>query len=131
MLRQALRFAAVGLVNTGLSLAAIYAVMFIPGASPALANAIGYAIGFALSFGLNRAWTFGCKEPVAVLLPGHLLAVAVCYALNLAAVISAISYLDMNPFLAQLLGVAVYTPSLFAVSRRLVFRPRPRQPYLQ
>lgn len=124
VLRQTVRFLGVGLLNTALGLAVIYAVMLVPGASPALANAVGYAVGLALSFALHRAWTFGCQGRSVVLLPEYLLAVAVSYALNLSVLLGALSYLRMNPFLAQLAGVAVYTPSLFALSRWWVFRAR-------
>jgi putative flippase GtrA len=124
LLRQSLRFGAVGLVNTAIGLAAIYAVMFFFRTGPAIANAVGYAIGLAVSFSLNRVWTFSSKGPVAHVLPKYLLVAAICYLLNLGAVLTAISYFSANPYLAQLLGVGIYTVCMFFGCRWFVFAPR-------
>ena len=44
LIRQSLRYGAVGLANTAIGLMAIYAVIFFFNANPAIANAIGYAM---------------------------------------------------------------------------------------
>jgi putative flippase GtrA len=54
LVRQSLRFGAVGVVNTAIGLTAIYALMFFFGVGPILANAVGYAIGLVISFAPNR-----------------------------------------------------------------------------
>jgi putative flippase GtrA len=56
---QAMRFGAVGLVNTTVGLSAIYAFQIFFNAGPIIANMSGYAIGIVFSFILNRNWTFG------------------------------------------------------------------------
>ena len=124
LLRQSLRFAAVGLLNTAIGLATIYAVMFFFQAGPAIANAVGYAIGLAVSFALNRVWTFRSDWPVAHVLPKYLLIAAICYLLNLGAVLAATSHFSANPYLAQLLGVGIYTICMFFGCRWLVFAPQ-------
>ncbi len=121
---QSLRFAAVGLVNTAIGLAAIYAVMFFFQTGPVIANVVGYAIGLAVSFVLNRAWTFSSSRPVAHVLPKYLLVAAIAYLLNLGAVIATISYFSVNPYLAQLLGVGIYTVCMFFGCRWFVFASR-------
>jgi putative flippase GtrA len=121
LLRQLLRFALVGLANTAVGLGAIYAVMFFLGTGPAVANAIGYAFGLAISFTLNRGWTFGDKGAAAVLLPRFLLVVGIAYLLNLGAVLAVVARFPDAGYLAQVLGVAVYTVCVFAGCRWLVF----------
>jgi putative flippase GtrA len=124
LLRQSIRFAAVGLANTAIGLAAIYAVMFFFQTGPAIANAIGYAIGLAVSFSLNRVWTFNSDRPVGHVLPKFLLVAALSYLLNLGAVVAAASHFSVNPYLAQLLGVGIYTVCVFFGCRWFVFAPR-------
>lgn len=124
LVRQSLRFAAVGLVNTAIGLAAIYAVMFFFQTGPAIANAVGYVIGLAVSFILNRTWTFGSNRLVVQVLPKYLLVAAIAYLLNLGAVLAAISYFSVNPYLAQLLGIGIYTVCMFFGCRWFVFAPQ-------
>lgn len=126
LIRQSLRFGAVGLVNTAIGLAAIYALMFFWDVSPSLANALGYAIGVIVSFALNRVWTFGSNRSIAQELPKYLLVVAISYLLNLGLVLTAISNVAVNPYLAQLLGVGVYTIFVFFGCRRFVFARQSR-----
>lgn len=121
VLGQSIRFGAVGLVNTAIGLAAICAVMFFLGTGPAVANAVGYVIGFAVSCALNRSWTFRSNRPFSHLLPRFLLVAAVSYILNLSGVLAATSYFSANPYLAQVLGVAIYTVFSFFGCRWFVF----------
>jgi len=121
---QSIRFAAVGLVNTAVGLTAIYALMFIFDAGLAFANVGGYSTGLAVSFALNHTWTFGSRQPINDVLPKYLFAAAVCYFLNLGAVLAAASHFNSNPYLAQLFGVSVYTLSMFAGCRWFVFSHR-------
>ena len=122
MVRQSLRFGAVGVINTGIGLTAIYGLMYFFEVGPALANAVGYTIGLGVSFALNRVWTFNNNQPVAHVLPKYLLTAAICYLLNLGVVVaSTSSYLSVNAYLAQLAGIAVYTACLFSGCRWYVF----------
>jgi putative flippase GtrA len=121
--REAVRFAGVGLFNTAIGLAAIYGAMLL-GASPAFANAIGYAIGLGFGFSLNRTWTFASTGPASRLFPKYLLIVAASYLLNLVALLVAINLLLANPYLAQLLGMGLYTTCVFWGCRGFVFTSR-------
>lgn len=121
LLRQFARFAAVGVANTAVGLATIWLAMLL-GLGPVLANATGYLVGVALGFALNRAWTFAARERPGLLVPRYLAAAAVAWLLNLAIVISAISYLRANAYLAQPLGIGAYALTLFVASKWLVFR---------
>jgi putative flippase GtrA len=121
LLRQSIRFAVVGLVNTTIGLAAIYAVMFFFQSGPAIANAIGYAIGLAVSFALNRIWTFNSSRSISDVLPRYLTVAAISYFLNLGVVILATSIYSINPYLGQLFGVVIYTIFMFFGCRIFVF----------
>jgi len=125
LIRQSIRFGAVGLVNTAIGLITIYSLMFFWGIGPGIANVIGYAIGLAVSFALNRVWTFSSNRPVAHVLPKYLLTAAISYLLNLGAVLSAVSLYSSNPYLAQLFGIGIYTFCMFFGCRWIVFAPTP------
>lgn len=120
LLRHSIRFGAVGLANTATGLGTIYALMLLFRVDPVVANAIGYAVGLTISFVLNRGWTFQDTRPTSYLLPRFLLIVAAAYLLNLGAVLAATLHFSANPYLAQALGVAVYTVCMF-LSCRIVF----------
>jgi putative flippase GtrA len=124
LLRQSIRFAGVGIINTAVGLSVIWGVMFFFGAAPAPANAAGYAIGLGLSFVLNRSWTFGSRAASAEQLPRFMLVAALSYLVNLSVVMLAISQFSVNAYLAQLVGAAMYTVSFFFGCRCFVFAAR-------
>jgi len=75
----------------------------------------------AVSFALNRVWTFSSNQPVTHVLPKYLLVTAISYFLNLGSVLLATSYFSINPYLAQLLGIAPYTSCMFLGCSWFVF----------
>lgn len=121
LFRQSTRFAAVGVANTTIGLAAIYAAMFLFQAGPALANATGYAVGVCFSFFANRSWTFGSSLAARRALPKFILVIAFAYIMNLGVVIAATTQLRVNPYAAQLLGISIYALLSFIGCRSLVF----------
>ena len=127
LLTQIVRFAASGVANTGLGLAAIYAAMAL-GAQYVVANALGYAIGLVISFLINRNWTFQRKTGSAhrEIAPFLLLAL-VAYAANLAAVVSLVEIAEAAKTVAQLFGVGIYAVCSFLGMKFFVF-PTDRSP---
>jgi putative flippase GtrA len=119
--RRAFRFAAVGLLNTAVGLSAIYALMAFARFDIAIANAVGYVIGFVVSFALNSRWTFQTRRPLRGKLPAYAALAAGAYMLNLAATLAAHRVLGINAYAAQLIGVAIYTGSMFLGSHFLIF----------
>jgi putative flippase GtrA len=119
-LGQFLRFCVVGLLNTVIGLTAIFALMFLFRAPPGVANAVGYGVGLSLSYVLNRAWTFRAP-PRTGSLRKYVSVVGICYLLNLLTVLAAISLASLNPYLAQLLGMGIYTLCMFIGCRWFVF----------
>lgn len=124
ILRQSLRFAVVGMINTSVGLAIIFALMFFMKIGPAVANALGYVIGLLISFALNRMWTFQSSRSLAEVLPKYVALAVACYFLNLGIVMGAVSKFNCNAYLAQLLGIFFYTVCMFLGCRWLVFAPR-------
>lgn len=127
LIRQSLRYGAVGLANTAISLITIYAAIFFFSTGPAVANAIGYAIGLAVSFALNRLWTFGDSRSFGKLLPRYLLVAAISYLVNLSVVLVATHRLGVGPYLVQIFGMGVYTVTMFLGCRWFVFRTPARE----
>jgi putative flippase GtrA len=121
LIRQATRFGMVGLVNTGVGLLAIYAVLYFAGTGPMVANTVGYAIGLALSFLLNRVWTFEHRGTVGRVLPRYLLVATIAFVCNLAVVFIGTHYLGINAYMIQPGGIIVYTAIMFFGCRHYVF----------
>ncbi len=128
LLGQALRFAAVGLLNTLIGVAAIYALMYFWRSGPVAANFFGYLIGLAVSFSLNRLWTFKSERAFANDLPKYLLVAGAAYLTNAGIVSAAVTWSTVNPYLAQLLGVSVYTSLFFLGCRMFVFAAPANRP---
>ena len=122
LIRQSLRFGAVGVVNTAIGLLAIYGVIFFFNTGPVFANAVGYAIGLAVSFALNRIWTFGDGRSVGKVLPRYLLAAVISYLFNLSVVLIGTHYFGVGPYLVQLYGNGIYTVTFFLCCRWFVFK---------
>ena len=121
-LQQIARFGAVGLLNTGLGLAAIYGSMFLFHASAEMANMLGYAAALCLSFHLNKRWTFASARPMGEAAPRVGAVIAIAWLVNLA-VVSLSARSGMNAYLAQLCGVVPYTILCFLGCRFFVFSP--------
>lgn len=115
------RFLGVGAVNALVGLLVIFAAKWIFEASDITANLLGYAVGIAISFALNSRWTFdfaGAWKPAFV----KFVAVSsVAYAANLLAVLTAIHLFSVNGYLAQTIGIPVYTLITFLASKHLIF----------
>ncbi|HEV3044901.1 MAG TPA: GtrA family protein [Roseiarcus sp.] len=116
------RFCIVGLANTLIGLAVIYAAMRFGNVQYIIANTMGYAVGAAISFVLNRSWTFrfdGAILPSAV---QWALALAIAFAANLVAVIVAHEYFGVDQYFSQAFGVLVYTGLSYLGGRFYAFR---------
>lgn len=114
------RFLLVGFGNTLAGLGVIYTAKLV-GASDIVANAIGYAVGLTLGFYLNRRYTFRHDGPVLSALARFITVLAVAYCANLAVVLTAIVWFDIDSYLSQALGVPVYTALSYAGSRWYAF----------
>lgn len=115
------RYALVGLANSIVGYSAILFFEYGMRLSSTAANALGYAVGMLLSYLLNRSFTFRSRRSHRSAIPAFVIAVAVCYSLNLA-VLHALKALTTWPAaLCQAAAVAAYAVSFFLVSRYSVF----------
>ncbi|MEM6971668.1 MAG: GtrA family protein [Pseudomonadota bacterium] len=118
-LMQALRFGAVGVVNTLSGLGTIYFAMYL-GLAPVPANVIGYAVGLSVSYVLNSRFTFrGGRTEGAIL--RFIVTFAVAYTVNMALLLGAIGPLGIDPYIAQLIASVGYTAAFFLMSKFYAF----------
>jgi putative flippase GtrA len=116
------RFLSVGVVNALVGLLVIYAAKWFLQLGDIAANAGGYAVGLAISFALNSRWTFvyrGTQWPAFV---RFLLVALAAYGLNLLVVMASIRLAGINSYIAQALGIPVYTLTMYLGSKYIVFR---------
>ena len=121
MIQHLLRYAAVGLVNSIVGLAVIYAAATFLKFGDVAANACGFAVGFALSFVLNKQWTFRHEGNHLRSLVLFGLVVAASYLLNLGVLLICTRSLGMPAYLAQVAGVATYAVASFLGARYIAF----------
>jgi putative flippase GtrA len=117
---QAVRYGAVGVLNTALGLATIYACMAL-GVGDVLANAVGYATGLAISYMLNARWTFAFRGSHGSAAARFLVVLGIAYLANLCILLMARDAWGVGSHLAQLLGVLVYAAVGFIGSRAFAF----------
>jgi len=118
-----LKFLLVGGANTIFGLLIIYLLKWQFWLDDITANAIGYALGILLSFILNKRWSFQHDGAIFPALIRFLLVTALAYISNLAVVLASINLLYFNGYLAQALGIPLYTIVSYLGSRFYAFPP--------
>ena len=132
---QFVKFGIVGILNTCITLLAIYICKSLIGVNPYVSNAIGYGLGLLNSFFWNRNWVFRSKKTRInrqILL--FLLGFGVCYLLQLFIVwvltntllydfeIPILSFTLSGYGLATVIGNIAYTISNFIYNKFLTFK---------
>jgi putative flippase GtrA len=122
MILQFIRFNLVGVVNTGLTYA-VYAALVLIGMNHFVALGADYAVGIVFSFAVNKRLTFQVTDRANLAM---FLRMAGSYILLLAINALILWVLvdknDVNPYLGQVMAVAVVALLSFAAQRILVFR---------
>jgi putative flippase GtrA len=119
---QLLRFAAVGVLNTGVGYAVIFACMYLVGLGAVTSNVIGYAVGLVVSYVLNRTFTFrSAAAPSRCEAARFVLTFLLAYLVNLAVLVLLIRHTVLNGGLAQIVAGGVYFGLFFVLSRYYVF----------
>lgn len=121
MIGYALRFATVGVINTGIGYAVIFLCMYTFGMGPVASNVAGYAVGLVCSFILNRSYTF---RSTAATWPQALRFAAsfvIAYLLNLAVLIWMTRVLGAHIGVSQVVAGIAYTFVFFLLSNFIVF----------
>ena len=115
------RFLLVGLGNTVLGLATIYAFKWFARWDDVPANAMGYAIGITFSFIANKRWTFRHEGVVVRSFARFVLICAIGYAANLAVLLFLVQGLEWNGYLAQIVAIGTYAVITYWGSRYYAF----------
>lgn len=119
---EVFRFGLVGLLNTGVTLLVLFLFTRFTSWSYVVINIIGYGAGLTNSYIFNRLWTF--KSRGNVLKEGTLffLVFIASYTLQLTVLVILREITGVNPYLAQGLGMVVYTASNFLINKFITFR---------
>jgi len=121
---QALRFLAVGVSNTAITLAA-YALLVAVGVPPVAASAVAFAAGAVNGYRLNRVWTFRSARRGRGAALRYLVVVALGLALNAAAVGLAVHGLGLPKLAGEVAALPPVTAVTFLLSRAWVFGAGP------
>jgi len=118
------RYLGVGVANTAVGLACIYASQVAFGLGDIEANLFGYSVAVLFSFAVNRSWTFRHEGQALPAFGRFVLVLVAAYLANLAAVLAARDLFHLTPALAQLAGIAPYTAVGYIGSRWFAFSNR-------
>ncbi len=119
---QAGKYVLVGVVNTLVTLAAIFLLSRAAGADYRAANAVGYGLGLACSYVLNRRWTFASRGAVAPQVAKFLACFGVCYAAQFGLLLLMVDRLHWNPSFSQVAAMGAYTVLGYLLGRIVVYR---------
>jgi putative flippase GtrA len=124
LLEQLIKYGAVGVVNTLLTLAVIFVLTKIFSVDYIAANAAGYVLGFINSFILNKLWTFRSKGSLGKESLLFAAVFAVTYTIQLGFLIVLKETLHINEDIAQLVSMVFYTCIGFAGNKLITFRKK-------
>jgi putative flippase GtrA len=122
-IHQFARYAAVGVLNTVVTLAAYHALL-VAGTHFRLASAVGYTLGGLTSYAANRAWTFAGQHGSHRRAGPRFLVVFVLGLVTDVVLISLlVEDLEVAKLAAQLLVAPVVAVQGFVLARQWAFRP--------
>src|SRR5262249_36927566 len=119
---QFARFAAVGVLNTAVTLVAYHALL-VAGLHFRVASAIGYTLGGRTTYASNRAWPFaGQTASPREAGPRFFVVLALGLATDIAAISLLVEDLGVAKLAAQVLVTPVVAVQSFVLARRWAFR---------
>jgi putative flippase GtrA len=119
-LHRLLRFGAVGVLNTLLTLVA-FLLLTRAGSPTAPASALAFGVGAANGYTLNRRWTFHSERHGPGTVARYVAVQAVGAALSAGGVALVTSDLSLRHLLAEALVLPAATLITYTLSRRVVF----------
>ncbi len=119
--KQFSRFLVVGVLNTLLGYAVIFACMYGAGLSPELSNVAGYAVGLFLSYFLNKFYTFESASKSHKEIMRFLAVFALAYGANFIALQVLIYQMGIYKGLSQVLAGIIYIVASFLLNKHYVF----------
>jgi len=121
-MNQFSRFLLVGVANTALGYAVIFACMYLVGLSPELSNVAGYVVGLLVSYFLNRHFTFRSAQRRSTEFVRFALVFLTAYSANLAVLIVLVRALAVHAGLSQVIAGIIYIGTAYLLNKRYVFR---------
>jgi len=119
--KQLLRFAVVGVLNTAVGYLVIFACMYLLGMAPVPSNIVGYACGLVTSYTLNRSFTFRSDADKKREIVRFVTIFLIAYLANVGALVLLTEYAGVHKGWSQLIAGAVYTGLFFLLSKYYVF----------
>ncbi len=118
---QIVRYCAVGVVNTLISLA-VDALLLALGAPLLASSAVGFTAGACAGYSLNRRFTFATRASATA--GGLYLAISACGLALDTALVRILSDAGAGDLVSFLLALPLVTVATFGANRRLTFRER-------
>lgn len=122
LIRQGLRFIAVGLAATATHFLVMLFAVESAGIDPVLATIPAFAIAFLVSYSCNRRWTFRATAPHFGLVARYLTLALAGMALNALIMHVSVHQLQWSYLVGFAIGVVVVPAFSFAGARYFVFR---------
>ena len=121
-MKQLLKFAMVGVLNTTLGYAVIFACMYVLGIDAVVSNVIGYAFGLVVSYSLNRSFTFRSAADRRAEMVRFVAIFVLAYGANLGVLVLLIHRFGFHEGAAQAAAGVAYFGLSFILSKYYVFR---------
>lgn len=122
IVRQFIRFAAVGAIATGIQYLILWLGTTAWGIPPVPASAAGYATGMVFGFICNHFFTFGGKAAAGRAALRYLIAVGFGWCLNLGLMTLFVGHLAWNVWFSQVLTTGLVLCWNFSASRWWAFK---------
>lgn len=119
-----LKFCIVGGINTLVTYLTYVLLRYLE-IIPEICNAAGYVTGVINSFAWNKIWVFKTKKTnVRKEAVSFLVVFAICYSLQFVLFNFLIHYSNCNEYLAQLIGMVLYTVLNYILNRLFSFKEK-------
>lgn len=118
---QLIKYSVVGLFNTTIGLAVIFLFYNIFHVNYIVSNIFGYLAGLINSFIWNKRWTFHSEKHYSKEIFPFLIVFALSFLLNLIVVVLSVELLQINPNIAQILGITAYSLCNFFINKYWTF----------
>lgn len=122
IVKQAIKYGIVGLINTLITAVVIWVMMKCLGYSDIVSNVVGYAAGLLNSFVWNRQWTFHSTSGWWSSAIRFFVAFAVCYLMQLGVLMYLNTHLTIDSYYNQLIAMAFYTVVNFIMNKFYTFK---------
>ena len=120
---QFMKFIALGVINTLISLIVIYLLMKF-GVNYRLSNLIGYIAGLINSFIFNKIWVFKTRKNLFKEIFNFSVVFGLCYSVQYLILLLMVEEYSLNKYFSQLIAMGFYTVLNFILNRIFTFKNR-------